>query len=135
MVLTGGCCCGAIRYESTGAASQPTLCHCPTCRRASGAHSVAWFSVPQAGFQLLQGTPRRYRSSSHVTRTFCGDCGTPLSYQHDDLPSVLDLTLCALDDPEALAPSDQTFCRYRLAWSAGLNSLPALPNSRAEGPG
>jgi hypothetical protein len=133
MLLTGGCCCGAIRYESTGEAGDATICHCPSCRRASGAASVAWFTVPATGFRWIQGTPRRFRSSDHVIRTFCGDCGTPLSYQHDDQPLSLDLTLCTLDDPEALPPRDQTFCRYRLGWMAGAAALPEFQNTRAEG--
>jgi hypothetical protein len=133
MMLTGGCCCGAIRYECTDDTSDATVCHCPTCRRASGAASVAWFSVPSAGFDWLQGTPKQFRSSERVVRSFCGDCGTPLTYRHDDSGGSVDVTLCTLDDPELLAPRDQTFCRYRLGWVVAVAGLPEFENSRSEG--
>ena len=70
MLLTGGCCCGAIRYEVSGAISNPTLCHCPTCRRASGAPNVAWFSIAPAALRWVQGSARQFRSSEQVSRGF-----------------------------------------------------------------
>ena len=36
-VYTGGCRCGAVRYELRGTVRDPCFCHCASCRRAAGA--------------------------------------------------------------------------------------------------
>jgi hypothetical protein len=130
--LEGGCLCGAIRYRATGLAYHLTNCHCTLCRRASGAAFVTWFSVASTGFQVMQGKPLRYRSTPGAVRSFCGACGTALTFQRDDLPGEIDITLCSLDDPDALAPEDHTYVRSRLRWVKTCDGLPehtvARPN-------
>ncbi|MFI5316531.1 MAG: GFA family protein [Myxococcota bacterium] len=126
----GGCLCGAVRYRALGAASSPTLCHCRTCRRAAGAPAVAWVSFPRAGFAFTGSEPVRYRSSAQVVRTFCGRCGTPLSYAHEDEPGSIDVTTASLDQPDELPPRDQLWTSHSLAWSEGLAALPRHPGKR-----
>jgi len=41
----GGCLCGAVRYRMVGAPLSSAICHCASCRRASGAPTVAWLTV------------------------------------------------------------------------------------------
>ena len=53
---TGGCCCGAIRYVITGTPEHALVCHCPDCRRAAGAHSVAWLILPKDNFKICHAT-------------------------------------------------------------------------------
>ena len=127
--LAGGCHCGRIRYEATGAPYHLTLCHCTDCRRAAGAPAVAWFSVPAAAFRFVQGTPARYRSSAAASRTFCAACGSSLTYEADGLDEV-DVTTGSLDDPESLPPQDHTFARSRLRWMHGLDALPSHATTR-----
>ena len=116
MSLSGGCCCGAVRYETTEQVFNKTICHCPTCRRAAGAASVAWLSVALAGYKVTAGTPGQFRSSDAVIRTFCQACGTQLTYWNSAAPEVIDVTICSLDQPEAAPPDDHTFTAYRLSW-------------------
>ena len=122
-VLAGGCHCGQVRYEAAGRTRHATVCHCTDCRRTSGAPMVAWFTVDAPALRFVQGTPQRYRSSDRAWRTFCGACGTPLTYQHDGLDEV-DVSTCSLDDPEAVPPTDQTYGRSRLHWAEDLHRLP-----------
>jgi len=127
--LGGGCLCGAIRYRVTAQPYHLTHCHCTLCRRASGAPFVTWFSVPTDGFFVTHGEPVRYRSSVAAVRSFCGRCGTQLTFQRDDAPSEVDITACSLDDPEALTPEDHTFTRSRLTWirlNDGLSENPTI---------
>lgn len=135
MMLSGGCCCGAVRYETTERVFHATICHCPTCRKAAGAPCVAWFSVVLSDFEIISGSLANYRSSLHVTRGFCAECGTQLTYQHDDFPNDIDITLCSLDDPETTRPDDHTFVQYRLSWMVPGDGRPEFPRSRAEGAG
>lgn len=125
----GGCQCGAVRYEVRGAISNETLCHCTFCRRVSGAPVVAWFSVPPDAFRLTRGRMKTFPSSPGVVRSFCADCGTPLTYQRDGLEE-LDVTTCSLDDPESAPPRDHTFTRSALGWAPVDDGLPRYPALR-----
>lgn len=133
MQRSGGCYCGAVRYVVSGAVFHVTSCHCPTCRRVAGAAQVAWFSAATGQVQWTGAAPVRFRSSEHVTRSFCGACGTALAYQSDDSLDELDITVCSLDEPAQLVPLDHTQTRYRLPWDHIGDGLPQFPGSRAEG--
>jgi hypothetical protein len=120
----GGCLCGAVRYRAEGEASNATFCHCSTCRKASGAPVVAWVTFPLLGFTFVTGTPSEYRSSIKVVRTFCGACGTPLTFRHTDYPTLIDVTTCSLDAPQLFAPVDHTFASHKLGWMVVNDHLP-----------
>src|SRR5689334_20871404 len=94
---SGGCLCGAVRYEADGPARARTLCHCVSCRRAAGAASVAWVVFGADGFRFTAGTPATFASSPGVTRGFCRVCGTALTYQHTARPDAIDVTTASLD--------------------------------------
>jgi hypothetical protein len=105
-----------MRYEAGGKPFHETSCHCTICRRASGAPFVAWFSVPRSGLRWVQGEPTRFQSSAKGTRSFCARCGTQLTFELEGLGDEIDVTICSLDDPDALPPKDHTWSRSRLAW-------------------
>jgi len=129
--VEGGCLCGAVRYRASGAESNPTLCHCGSCRRAAGAPVVAWVTFPPAAFAFIRGEPTRFRSSPPVERTFCPRCGTSLTYQHTDFPNEMDVTIASLDDPAAFPPADHTWTSERVAWLELGDRLPQLARSRS----
>lgn len=129
-MIEGHCFCGFIRYAAHGATSNETNCHCTICRRTSGAPYVAWVTVPAATFRLLSGTPNTFRSSDHGTRTFCPQCGTPLTFQSARFPDELDLTICSLDRPELVTPKDHTYVRSKLHWVVLGDGLPTHMESR-----
>src|ERR1700683_2812705 len=84
-VRTGGCLCGAIRYESGGEPAFSLPCHCRDCQRQSGAAYVAAVRMPSAEFRITRGTPKRYvvksDAGNDISRVFCGEGGAPLSVQ------------------------------------------------------
>lgn len=131
-MLTGGCLCGDIRYEAGGTPFHLTLCHCATCRRASGAPVVAWFSVPRGQFRFTQGTPSRFSSSAQGTRSFCGRCGSALTFENADLPEEIDVTTCTLDNAEQLPPRDHTWVRSRVSWLQLADGLPEYAKTRSD---
>jgi len=129
-IVEGGCLCGSVRYRASGEASHPTLCHCNSCRRAAGAPVVAWVTFPRAKFAFTKGAPSRHRSSPPVERTFCSNCGTPLTYQHSAYPDEVDVTTASLDDPSAFPPADHTWTSERIAWLELGDRLPRHERSR-----
>ena len=132
-MLTGGCLCGALRYEARGTPFHETLCHCSDCRRAFGAPAIAWFSVRRPEFHWVTGEPATYQSSPGVTRGFCRRCGTSLFYAGDEWPDEIDVATATLDDPGALPPRDHTYERDRLAWLILGDSLPRFGTRRPGG--
>jgi len=116
MSVTGGCLCGAVRYRVSGAPVSSSICHCGTCRRASGAPSVAWFVVPRDRFELLSGELSTFPSSTPVIRQFCAVCGSQLIYRHDDNPDLVEITTATLDDPEVFPPTREIWLSHKLSW-------------------
>ena len=131
----GGCLCGGVRYRATGVASQPTFCHCTSCRRASGAPAVAWVTFPANAFAFTRGEPVCFRSSAPVRRTFCGRCGTPLTYEHDAVPQAVDVTTASLDEAGRCPPLDHTWVSERLPWWRPESRWPEFPRSRFDAAG
>lgn len=113
--LVGGCLCGAVRYEILGEPSSASLCHCRSCRRASGAPVVSWFVVSREQLSL-SGELALYPSSSPVTRGFCNKCGTPITYFHADDPNSIELTTASLDQPELVVPTREIWLSEKIAW-------------------
>jgi hypothetical protein len=115
-VLTGGCFCGAIRYEARGAPFHETNCHCTICRRTTGAPFVTWFSVRSTDFRFTSGHPARFNSTEKGRRSFCSLCGTQLTFENADFPDEIDVTTSSLDDPNLVVPRDNTRTSSRLGW-------------------
>ena len=122
--IEGGCRCGAVRYRAAGAPLWVTHCHCADCRRSSGAPVSTFVGVRAGGFAFVAGAPSSHESSPRVTRTFCGACGTPLTYEAAVYPGEVHIMAGSLDAPEALAPERHVFVRERLPWMAIGDELP-----------
>jgi len=114
--IPGGCYCGKIRFKATQQPIYQTNCHCANCRRAAGAQAVAWITVNRAHFRFEQGTPRQYQTDTGAWRTFCGDCGTSLTYERDSRPDEIDITTGSLDHPELFPPNKDLFTDEKLHW-------------------
>lgn len=132
MTTRGGCLCGEVRFAASGESMHPTLCHCESCRRSSGAPAVAWTTFARGGFRFTEGTPTEHRSSPGVTRTFCSRCGSALTYARDELPDEIDVVVAALDEPADAPPADETWCDDRLPWMDRVGTLPRFPRAREE---
>lgn len=123
--LSGGCLCGAVRYRIEAEPLFCCVCHCESCRRAAGGDSVGWVTVPAAGFRLVQGALRSFASSPGVSRGFCAECGTSLTYAND--ADSIDVTLAILDDPEAVPPTAEVWLEERLSWNPANPALQPFP--------
>jgi hypothetical protein len=135
-VYTGGCLCGAVRYECGPPLSPPCLCHCESCRRASGAHLVAWATVRRVSFIVVSGALRQFVSSPPVVRQFCERCGASITYWNEESPDTIDVTVATLDAPESMAPADHIWMEDAASWDRPADGLPQfLQTRRAKGGG
>jgi hypothetical protein len=129
----GGCLCGAVRYRAEGEPLSSGICHCRTCRKTASAPRLPFASFPRTAVTFTLGRPAEFRSSPHVTRSFCGQCGSPLTYRNDDEPTTIDVMTCSLDDPEAFAPTAHVFAGEKLVWDKISGDLPAFRTTRRDG--
>ena len=126
--VSGGCLCGALRFSI----DLPTLfcvhCHCSMCRRSHGAGFVTWIAVPQERFRVESGAEdmRRFSSSEHGTRSFCGTCGSSLFCESDHQPGAIDIVLANMDGPVGRAPESHIFFDHRADWVETHDALPRL---------
>jgi hypothetical protein len=127
MPLTGGCHCGAIRYQTEGEAISHALCHCTDCRRHAGAPMVGWTMYPLAAVKITQGSPKIYTSSEHGRRHFCAHCGTGLFYTNaDTIPGIIDVRSATYDAPEAVPARAHWQVAERIGWMERAHELPAF---------
>jgi hypothetical protein len=125
MTITGGCHCGAIRYQVEGDAMNHALCHCVDCRRHSGAPMVGWTMYRQSELKVTKGTPKIYKSSTDGRRHFCPDCGTGLFYINEVmLPGIIDIQSATYDDPNAVPAQAHIQIADRIGWMEQAHELP-----------
>ena len=125
MTITGGCHCGAIRYQAEGKAITHALCRCVDCRRHSGAPMVGWTMYRQSEFKVTKGTPKIYKSSPDGRRHFCPDCNTGLFYINEVmLPGIVDIQSATYDDPDAVPARAHIQVADRIGWMEHAHELP-----------
>ncbi|KUJ43326.1 glutathione-dependent formaldehyde-activating protein [Streptomyces albus subsp. albus] len=121
-VRTGGCQCGKIRFDVTGAPDYPHTCSCGHCQKLSGGPMMSWVSFGFAGLTWTGegGEPRWHYTWPDSKRGFCPDCGSQLCALDDGATSIA-ITFSALDDSRDLMPVNQSFSNTAVAW------LPQIP--------
>ena len=101
--ITGGCLCGAVRFEATEPPTWVGYCHCRMCQRATGSVSIAFKNVKQADVSW-EREPDWYASSPIAERPYCRECGTSLGFRFKDGSENMDLTVASFDDPSRFVP-------------------------------
>ncbi len=128
----GGCLCGTIRYVVAEAPLRSAICHCRTCRRAASSPTLPFVTFPTATFSFERGTPQTFASSADVVRTFCGDCGSPLTYVNRTDSETIDVMTVSLDHPEKYPPEDHVWVSHKLDWDVIGDRLPCYPQGRTD---
>lgn len=128
MTVTGGCLCGAVRYEIAAAPMVARSCWCRVCQYLGAGTATMNVCFPSAAVRMT-GTLAEYRSvadsGAHMVRGFCGTCGTPITSAADERPNLLLVRAGTLDDPELMAPQVAIWTARAPAW-APLD--PAIPH-------
>jgi hypothetical protein len=126
LTATGGCLCGAVRYEVRGPLRPVINCHCGQCRRTSG-HFVAATAAPREGLALVEsGGLRWYESSEHARRGFCRTCGASLFWEAVPGENV-SIMAGTLDPPTGLRTVAHIFADDAGDYYAFDDGLPRYP--------
>ncbi len=134
--MTGGCMCGAVRYETTGDPFGVIHCHCHSCRKHNGGPIVTLAGF-KSGQVTFEGDERKiYESSPGVGRAFCGKCGTPLTWEGDggELGPIFEFHISTFDNPEVLVPSAHAFYPERITWMDIADNLPRYEGFSGDSP-
>jgi hypothetical protein len=130
MKYSGGCSCGAVRYETS---AEPVLqgnCHCHQCQRKTGSGYSATLFFP-ADAVSISGEFRRYASvggsGNKVESGFCPQCGSQLFGQPAVMPGLLGVRAGTLDDTSLYKPSANIFVSSAAPWDHLDPSLPSFP--------
>lgn len=99
--ITGGCVCGAVRYQVNGSLRPVIACHCEQCRRFSG-HFVAATATRKVYFQWLNTDGLKWYSyQSGLRQGFCQECGSSLFFE-DEQGERISIAAGSLDCPQGL---------------------------------
>jgi hypothetical protein len=118
--MTGGCLCGAVRYEIAGDPAMQLVCHCSHCQKQAGSAFSTIIGVPETAVALTQGRPKSFidhgESGQAVERQFCGTCGSPLFSKVAVSPGMTWVKTGTLDDSSWFAPAAHIWTRSKQPW-------------------
>jgi hypothetical protein len=118
--MTGGCSCGAIRYELTQFPLLLYTCNCTDCQTASGSAFALNMPVATRGFRIVKGEPKGWHhlspSGAEVCSWFCGECGARIYGSRKSRPESMNLRAGTLDDTTWLTPVAHMFMRSAQPW-------------------
>jgi hypothetical protein len=120
--LTGGCGCGAVRFEVTAPPESARYCHCTRCQRRTGTAASASARLAPGSFHITRGEDRlrAWRPLDGAAKWFCGDCGSALfsraAGDGPDDPPQIGVRLGAFDQDPGIRPSAHQYVAYAAAW-------------------
>ena len=127
--VTGGCLCGAVRYEISAPAIDVAYCHCRMCQRFTGGQIVAGAFFPREAVRFTQGNPKYYQSSPIAERGFCANCGSSVIYKSlakQKFSNAHWVLLASLDEPENFVPSWHLGIESQMPWLDVHDDLPRV---------
>lgn len=117
---SGGCQCGALRYQINGEPLVLYVCHCRECQTQSGSAFGMSLTVPIESFRVVSGTPRIWRRSSAsghaVECAFCDVCGTRVFHRPERKPDTINVKPGTLDDTGWLDPAAHLWTGSAQPW-------------------
>lgn len=116
---TGGCLCGAVRYELKSEPLMTAVCHCTHCQRQSGGVFSTNVGVPEAAY-VQTGETKVFTdkgdSGKAVWRHFCPNCGSPIISKVEAMPGLVLVKAGTLDDMSGLTPGVEVYTDHAAEW-------------------
>jgi hypothetical protein len=131
--FTGGCLCGAVRFEVTEPLVSSGYCHCTRCQRRTGTAASPGARIAPGSLRVLAGAEhiKAYEPDDGFAKVFCSACGSALWSQSQEDPEVVSIRLGALDDDPGIRPTYRQFVAYAAPWEPiPDDGLERFPESR-----
>jgi len=124
---SGGCLCGAVRYEVAGPLRDVVNCHCSRCRRTHG-HVGAYTEAASGALILLEDRGLTWYVVDGRERGFCRECGASLFWRR---PGAATTSIAAgtLDDSTGLRTVAHIYVASKGDYYEITDSLPRYPES------
>lgn len=118
-MITGGCQCGAVRYEVRDAPVEVYVCHCRECQKQAASAFGISVIVRSGDLKLTVGTPKQWRRAATVggrmVCSFCPTCGTRLFHGDPAADAVVSVKGGSLDAPPDLSGAKHIWVKRKLA--------------------
>ena len=131
--LTGGCGCGAVRYEISAPLGRARYCHCTRCQRRTGSAAAASAPVQPGTLTITAGAEhiKGWAPGGGFAKEFCGECGSALFARPG--PDAAMVRLGTIDGDPGVRPEFRQFVAYAAPWEPiPDDGLPRHPESRHE---
>ena len=131
--LTGGCLCGAVRFEVTEPLVSSGYCHCTRCQRRTGTAASPGARIAPGSLRVLTGEEhiRAYEPEEGFAKVFCTACGSSLWSRSQEDPDVISIRLGAFDGDPGIRPTYRQFVAYAAPWEPiPDDGLERFPESR-----
>ena len=129
-IFTGGCLCGAVRYECTAEAIFMGNCHCRDCQKASGGAYEPVIGIPLPALRIA-GNVKYHEvkgdSGNTLSRGFCPECGSRLFGKTSAMTELAMITAGSLDNPNQYTPQMDIFTSSAQPWDHMNPALPKFP--------
>ena len=130
--FSGGCACGAIRYECAGEPLAMLNCHCLDCQRSSGAPFASGVIVATRSL-TVSGAPSTHTavasSGAGTRRSFCPKCGSPLFTTGEAMPDFTSIRFTTFDEPGDFRPALDIWTSRAAPWVCLNEELPKFARS------
>ncbi len=131
--LSGGCGCGAVRFEIDAPLAGAAYCHCTRCQHRTGAAAAASGRVEPGSVRLTQGDDKLgvWAPEGGFEKVFCAECGSALFGRAPGSGEIAIVRLGAIDGDPGVRPSARQFVAYAAPWEPiPDDGLPRYPESR-----
>ena len=118
--LTGGCQCGALRYQVTAAPLMIYACHCTNCQKQTGSAFVLSATVIEPTFSFTSGEPGKFEWTSDAGNSrygyYCKDCGGRIANGQNPTINILSLRAGTFDDTSWVRPAGHIWVGSAQSW-------------------
>jgi len=125
--LTGGCLCGAVRYQITEKPGWSHNCHCSRCRKSSGSAFASNLFCSEDSFAYTNGEELlasfKVPDADRFTHVFCSRCGSTLPFRNE-ARRLVGVPMGTLDGDPGLTPRAHIFVDSKAPWFAITDVLP-----------
>ena len=131
--ITGGCGCGAVRFEVSKPFHSAGYCHCTRCQRRTGSAASANARAEPGSVRIVQGEEelRAWAPEGGREKVFCGLCGSALFSREPGTTDHTGVRLGAVDGDPGVRPASHAFVAYAASWEPlPDDGLPRYPEAR-----